>query len=181
MITAEVLQKVMLFALKKHKGQIRKGDGRPYIMHCMSVMTKLRGIKKSKNAFLLAAGSMLHDTKENCGVSIKKISKKFGPQVAALVEEVSTDKVLCKAMGKGKYLAEKMIKMSHYALTLKLVDRWDNVEDLVDVTEEFRTKYIEETKYIISELELKRPNLSKTQLKIIENIKQVYEPKITAN
>lgn len=168
MITSETFEKAIRFAVKKHKGQKRKGDGRPYILHPISVMVRVQSVKKSKNIWLLGAAAILHDTVEDCGVSIKTIAKKFGFQIASIVEELTLDKSNYTLLGKSEYLLAEMKKMSSYALTIKLCDRMDNVCDLDDMPEEFVKRYTDETKYILDNL--CKDILTETQEKLISQI-----------
>lgn len=107
MVTAETLEKAIAFAVEKHKGVKRKGDGRPYILHPMSVLITLLAVKQSKNSFLLATAAILHDVVEDCGVTLEEIAKEFGHSVAALVGELTNDLEQIKILGKTSYLKGK--------------------------------------------------------------------------
>jgi (p)ppGpp synthase/HD superfamily hydrolase len=170
-LTSKQLEEAIKFAAEKHSGQTRKGDGRPYILHPMSVLSRLNQVKKSSNPFLLMAVCMLHDTVEDCGVSLQEIADKFGYQVASLVEELTLDKTKYETIGKKEYLAQHCLKMSSYALAIKLADRLDNVSDMKSMSAEFRGKYRDETNYILRAL-LKR-EITKTHLKLIRSIDDI--------
>jgi (p)ppGpp synthase/HD superfamily hydrolase len=168
MITTEVLEKAIIFAANAHKGVKRKGDKRPYIMHPMSVMQRIFNNKKSANMYLLAAAAILHDTVEDVAwVTHELIYQQFGPHVAGLVEELTLDKEMYKTMGKKEYLLHEMNRMSSYALAIKLCDRLDNVTDLVTMKPDFIVKYVEETEYILNNLQRK---LSATHKRLIKQI-----------
>lgn len=172
MVTFQTLEKAILFSVNAHKGQKRKGDGRPYIFHPIIVANILYDVKESKNIHLMATATVLHDTWEDCeDVTIEMIAKEFGYQVASIVEELTTDKELCKRMGKTNYLIMKMMKMSRYALTIKLCDRYHNICDMKKMGKEFKEKYINETKEIIGSLEINR-ELTKTQKILVSMIKK---------
>lgn len=168
-VTAETLESAMEFAIKAHKGQRRKGDKRPYIMHPFSVMNKIYRHKMSKNMFLLLTAAVLHDTVEDCEVTLKEIVKLFGIHVGALVEELTLDKAQYAKLGKKEYLTQSLNRMSSYALALKLCDRLDNVEDMRFTTPDFRRTYFAETKYILKNLDRK---LTKTHKRLIKKIKR---------
>jgi len=170
-LTADEFERALLYAAKKHRGQRRKGDGRPYIMHPLSVMTRILSIKKSSNAFLLGTAAVLHDVVEDCGVSIKKIAKKFGYHVAALVAELTLDKTQYEKIGKTEYLCQEMMGMSSYALAIKLCDRLDNVCDMKGMDDEFKERYMKETATIMQTL-FKREKLTKTHLALMEMIEK---------
>jgi len=175
MIDSKTLERAIEFASKAHKGQTRKGDGRPYIMHPLSVMGRLGAIKKSTNAYLLAAAAVLHDTVEDCGVELDEIAKLFGYYVAGLVEELTLDKSKYDTIGKTKYLQQEMCKMSSYALCIKLCDRLDNVEDMQSMDATFRRRYTQETIDILTYLEANRVKITNTHKKLIVQILTTLE------
>lgn len=154
------------FATKAHEGQTRKMSGNEYITHPIKVSYLLASYKtKSKNYNHLLAAALLHDTIEDCEVTHEDIKENFGELVASIVRELTNDSNEIKKIGKLEYMKKKMIGMSSYSLTIKLVDRLANITDLP--TEKMK----KDTNEIISYLESKR-NLTKTQLKIVEDIKR---------
>lgn len=167
-VTIETFEEAIAFAVQAHKGQTRKGDGRPYILHPMSVMLRIYKAKRSENMFLLGTVAILHDTVEDCNVTLQQITEKFGLYVAAIVEELTLDNKQYKLIGKAKYLTQRMLKMSSYALSIKLCDRLDNVSDLDTMNSVFRDNYIAETIYILNDLHLRK--LTNTHLKLIDLI-----------
>jgi GTP diphosphokinase / guanosine-3',5'-bis(diphosphate) 3'-diphosphatase len=169
MISNETLEEAIIFAVKKHKGQKRKGNGIPYIMHPIRVMNNLYLIKRTQNVNLLMAACVLHDTAEDCDVTINEIARRFGHHVAALVEELTSEKLEVKKAGKQEYLIQKMLGMSSYALCIKLSDRLDNVRDTQSMSSEFRHKYFSETLYIMAALKTKR-KLTKTHKALVGQI-----------
>lgn len=173
-LTSEILNKALLFAAKKHQNQIRKGDGRPYVFHPISVMLTLGKIKKSNNFILIAIATLLHDTVEDCNVTLEEIAKEFGHGVSSLVEELTSDEKEIALKGKKHYLAHKMLGMSSYALRIKLADRLDNVQDI----EPNMINKIEETRYILESL--KNRKLTSTHKKLIKMInKKITFKKVT--
>lgn len=165
-VTPALLEKAILFATEKHKGQLRKGDGLPYIVHPLAVMAILNQIKKSNNAILIAIVCLLHDVVEDCDITLDEIAAEFGHAVAALVDELTSDKKEIDAVGKKQYLAHKMLNMSSYALRIKLADRLHNVQDILPHME----SKIEETKYILEGL--KNRKLTATHKKLIKAIRK---------
>jgi (p)ppGpp synthase/HD superfamily hydrolase len=179
MISSKTFEKAITFATKAHQGQFRKGDGRPYILHPLSVMTRIMTIKKSANAYLLGAAAILHDVVEDCyqgniNEGLEIIAKEFGYSVAAIVQELTLDKTMYEIIGKKEYLAQEMVGMSSYALAIKLCDRLDNVSDMEDMSIEFQKSYLAETEYIINAIEDR--HLTKTHLKLIKMIKKALDP-----
>ena len=165
---SELLQKAIEIATAKHKGQVRKNDGRPYILHPFSVLNLLYKYKrKSSNIFLLAIVIILHDAVEDTDLTLEEIAQIFGYKVASIVDELTSNKEEIEKMGKSIYLSKKMNNMSSYGLLCKLLDRLDNISDLNGMSEEFILKTINDTKYIIDNLNRK---LTKTHIKIIKDI-----------
>ena len=77
------------FAVRAHAGQCRKADHSPYILHPMETAAICATV--STDPELLAA-AVLHDTVEDCGVSLEELSARFGPRVARLVAAETEDK-----------------------------------------------------------------------------------------
>jgi guanosine-3',5'-bis(diphosphate) 3'-pyrophosphohydrolase len=168
-ITNEILEEIIIFVTQKHRGQTRKGNGFPYIIHPLRVMNYLLEAKeRSTNINLLIAAALLHDVVEDCGVTLEEIARRFGYQVAALVEELTSDKERIAQVGKAQYLLEKMLGMSTYALTIKLCDRIDNIVDSKNMKEEFRRKYKAETLFILEGL--KKRKLTRTHKFLIRKL-----------
>ncbi len=178
-VSLETFEKAILFAVNAHSGQIRKGVDsvgfhRPYILHPLSVMQRIFNNKVSKNIYLLASAAILHDTIEDVEwVTLDIICKEFGPQIAAIVDELTLDKEKYKTLGKKEYLSKELNIMSSYALAIKLCDRLDNVSDLATMPEDFRNNYVAETEYIIGNIDRK---LSETHKKLITEIYLAIEP-----
>lgn len=171
-VSADVLERAIVFAVNAHMGQRRKGDGRPYILHPMSVMQRIQSIKKSNNIYMLGAAAILHDTVEDCGVDIDVIAKEFGFHVAALVDELTLDKNQYEQIGKKEYLAQELCHMTSYALAIKLCDRLDNVCDMKEMKPSFQNRYVEETTYILDVLEASKRSLTKTHKALIKMIRK---------
>ncbi len=171
-ITSKTFAKAIAFAAEAHKEQFRKGDGRPYIMHPIEVMTTIMSIKKSSNPYLIGCAAILHDTVEDCeDVTIEIIAEEFGYHIAALVEELTLDKREYERMGKTAYLIQEMQRMSSYALAIKLVDRLRNISEMKNMDAEFILNYKKETKAIIVSLQsVDGRRLTKTHKKLVELI-----------
>lgn len=158
------------FAKKAHQGQFRS-DGSPYVKHPERVADFVRKFKKSKNLDSLISAAFLHDTIEDTDTTHEDLEKMFGGLVASLVKELTSDKDKIKEVGKTDYLAQKMAKMSSWALVIKLADRLDNVQDIATAkTPEWRRKYRSETEAVLDRLAKDR-ELSGTHKKIIAAIR----------
>ena len=70
------------FAAECHDGQVRR-TGDPYISHPLEVTYMAAQLELDANAL---AASLLHDVQEDCGVPNDALKKKFGTEVARLVD-----------------------------------------------------------------------------------------------
>ena len=170
-INQSTLERAIIFSVNAHAGQKRKGDGRPYILHPLSVMFRIDKNKKSTNRYLLAIAAILHDTVEDCGITLQQIADEFGFQVAALVDESTLDKTKYGLLGKKEYLAQELYGMSSYALAIKLCDRLDNLEDMENMPKSFQQKYKEETLYILDHIKTRK--FTGTHRKLLKQINKV--------
>lgn len=170
MFKSPIVRKAQDFAKEKHKGQIRKFEQKPYYIHPKRVAHILYQFKISRNINKLIAAAYLHDIVEDTDTTLEEIRENFGDLVASIVDEITTDKTESQLIGKKEYLANKMLKMSSYALTLKLADRIDNVNKIQWTPDSFKNKYIEETYYIIEKIKKRRlTNAQKEMINEIEN------------
>src|SRR5438105_4553107 len=130
-ITVDIFEKAFEFCIKAHKGQVRKGDGRPFFLHPVDVVLILLKLKMNEKAYLLGTSMLLHDTVEdNPEITIEMIANEFGYQVASIVEELTNDPLLIEKFGKTEYLCQKVLRLSSYSLTGKLGDRLSNIRDI---------------------------------------------------
>jgi len=84
------IQKAINVAAEKHLGQIRKGDGLPYIIHPFGVAWILANYTVDED--VIVAG-LLHDVLEDVkGYYFDDLRNDFGERVAQIVKAVSEDK-----------------------------------------------------------------------------------------
>lgn len=121
-----LVKKARAFAMEAHAGVLRKGSGEPYFNHVERVALAL-----AAHGFpdeVVAAG-YLHDVVEDCPVSNADLVREFGPEVAALVAEVTKPK-LPKTPGNRAWRkaieAEHVAKTGYNGASLKLADIADN-------------------------------------------------------
>jgi (p)ppGpp synthase/HD superfamily hydrolase len=117
------------YAAERHVGQRRKGAAaEPYLNHLAEVAALLAEAGDPPDAVLIAAG-WLHDTVEDTGTRRDELEERFGPEVAALVAEVTDDKSLPKAERKQLQIVTAP-KKSERAKLLKLADKTSNLRAL---------------------------------------------------
>src|SRR5271168_4252399 len=81
----EIIRKAWDYCLEHHSGQLR-ASGEPYVLHPLEVAQVLAEMKLDSTA--IAAG-LLHDAVEDTDVTSPEIAKRFGEQVAHIVEGVT--------------------------------------------------------------------------------------------
>lgn len=133
MIQAEadiaLLLQALTFSATKHRDQRRKDkEASPYINHPIQVVNLLWNVGQVRNPTVLVA-ALLHDTLEDTATTEDEIATLFGPEVLALVQEVSDDKSLPKAVRKQLQIERAPYKSVH-AKYIKLADKICNVSDI---------------------------------------------------
>jgi guanosine-3',5'-bis(diphosphate) 3'-pyrophosphohydrolase len=127
-IATRLLQAVR-FVADRHRYQRRKGaDAPPYINHPIEVAELLADVGGVTDLATLIA-AMLHDTVEDTDTTLEEVEVAFGPEVRALVAEVTDDKSLPKAERKRLQI-EHASNLSRQAKEIKIADKISNVLDI---------------------------------------------------
>ena len=141
------------FCLQQHTGQ-KRASGEPYVIHPLEVGQILAEMKMDATA--IAAG-LLHDAVEDTPVTSPEISRRFGPQVAHIVEGVTKlDRI--KFANKEDHQAENIRKMLLAMVTdirvviIKMADRLHNMRTLAHLRPEKQQKIARETLDIFAPL-----------------------------
>ncbi len=153
------------FAAEKHRGQERRGTGLPYIIHPI-IVSHLIGKYKGDSTHTeeLQVSALLHDVLEDCECTYAELEREFGPLVASIVMELTSDDTKIAEIGKNEYLKQKMILMSKYAFIIKLVDRFSNILDTPG------DKYVDNTLNMMEFLRKNRVDITPRQILIISDI-----------
>lgn len=77
-----IIDKAIIFAVRAHQGQARKGKELPYIVHPMEAVAIVATITTDQEILAAAA---LHDTVEDTPVTLDELRREFGGRVASLV------------------------------------------------------------------------------------------------
>lgn len=121
--------KAASFAARKHQDQRRKGRGQlPYINHPLRVAELLWDVGGVRDTEVLIA-AVLHDTLEDTVTTPAELEQAFGSRVLSLVEEVTDDKSLPKAVRKQLQI-DHAPHLSQAAKLIKLADKIHNVQEL---------------------------------------------------
>jgi guanosine-3',5'-bis(diphosphate) 3'-pyrophosphohydrolase len=117
------------FAADRHRMQRRKdAEASPYINHPLALAHILSREGKVGDPVVLCA-ALLHDTVEDTETTLEELEARFGPQVAAIVAEVTNDETLPKAEQKRLQVANAASK-SVGAKLVKLADKISNLRDI---------------------------------------------------
>ena len=146
------LDKAIQFATKAHEGQIRKYTGEPYIVHPLAVMEIVKTVDHTVEMLMAA---VLHDTVEDCDVTIQDIDREFGPVVAQLVDEltdVSKPEDGNRAFRKGLD-REHSAQASAQGQTIKIADLLDNTKSITEHDEHFAKVYMKEKALLLQLLD----------------------------
>jgi GTP pyrophosphokinase len=142
----DLIRAAWLFCQEQHEGQLR-ASGEPYVIHPLEVAQVLADLKMDATA--IAAG-LLHDAVEDTDVSTQEIAKRFGDQVAHIVEGVTKlDKI--KFANRVDHQAENIRKMLLAMVTdvrvviIKLADRLHNMRTLEHLMPEKQQRIAKET------------------------------------
>ena len=119
------------YAARQHIAQRRKGErAEPYVNHLIEVAALLAEATAGEDVVLLMGG-LLHDTLEDTESTYEDLEERFGPEVAALVAEVTDDKSLPKAERK-RLQVETSGHKSREARLIKLADKTSNVRAIAN-------------------------------------------------
>src|SRR5262245_53929208 len=127
----QVVQNAYEYAKKMHEGQTRS-SGEPYYTHPLEVACILADMKMDTGAIVTA---ILHDTLEDTKATYEDLKKKFGPEVADLVNGVSKLTRIESQTVEGKQaenFRKLLLAMSEdiRVLLVKLADRLHNMRTL---------------------------------------------------
>jgi hypothetical protein len=126
-----LLLRAATFSAERHRGQLRKGvDASPYINHPLEVASILANVGGITDVTTLVA-ALLHDTVEDTSASAEDLETLFGHEVRLLVDEVTDDKELEKAIRKRLQI-ERTPSLTVAAKQIKLGDKICNMGDVVD-------------------------------------------------
>ncbi len=150
---ADKIREVFAFAEKAHAGQ-KRSSGEPFSIHPLEVASIL--VDMGMDVDTIAAG-LLHDTVEDTGVSIAELEKRFGTEVAKLVDGVTKLGRLAyktKEEQQVENLRKMFLAMAKdiRVIIIKLADRLHNLRTLEYVEEEKQREKAYETLEIYAPL-----------------------------
>jgi len=140
------------FAAEAHKKDFRK-DGKPYITHPIEVASII-GVELELGCNSIIA-ALLHDVIEDTPVEIDEVEKRYGEDVAFLVNVVTKKKKKNYEMSKQMDNFKQVLDSVEYdirAILIKLADRLHNMRTLSSLNENKQMKIAGETDYFYAPL-----------------------------
>ena len=142
----DLIGKAYDFAKNAHEGQMRK-SGEPYITHPLAVSGIIAHLKLD---FASVATGLLHDTVEDTDVELTDISKRFGEDVAFLVDGVTKISQMSfrnTQEKQGENIRKMIVSMGRdvRVILVKLCDRLHNMRTMKHMKPEKQEKIALET------------------------------------
>lgn len=139
------------FAEKAHRGQVRKFTNRPYIEHPMRVAGRACLIPSFGEDEIAAA--WMHDVLED--YPFVKIPAIFSPWCYNIVCELTNPSKKHPELNRAARKAmdrEHLATVSREAKIIKLLDRIDNLNEMVGADDDFKRLYAEESRALAEAL-----------------------------
>ena len=161
--TIGLLLKATQFAADKHRNQRRKdAEASPYINHPIALANVLANEGGITDPVVLCA-ALLHDTIEDTDTTADELTLAFGPLITTVVQEVTDDKNLDKAVRKQLQI-EHARHASAQAQLVKLADKICNLRDIAatppaDWTQQRKDEYFDWAKAVIDGVRGVHPQL----------------------
>ena len=146
-----LLQRAYDVADELHASQMRK-SGDPYITHPLAVANILAELGMDTTTLVAA---LLHDTVEDTGYSLAKLTEEFGDEVSHLVDGVTKlDKVVLGTAAEGETIRKMIIAMARdpRVLVIKVADRLHNMRTMRFLPPEKQARKAKETLEVIAPL-----------------------------
>src|SRR6266511_5376605 len=142
----ELIERAYHFAAKSHAGQTRV-SGMPYVSHPLGVAMILADLRMDS---VTICSGLLHDTVEDCRVTVPQLREEFGEEVAVIVDGV-TKLGRVEFSRKEERQAETFRKMllamakDIRVIMVKLGDRLHNMRTLEYLAEAKQIRIAQET------------------------------------
>ena len=131
-VDGDKLRRAFIIGMQAHNGQTR-ASGEPYYIHPIAVANILADMRLDLDTVITA---LLHDTVEDCDVTLDALRVSFGPNIAQLVDGVTKLSRIGLQAGQNSLQAENfrklMVALSQdiRVLLVKLADRLHNMQTL---------------------------------------------------
>ena len=144
------------FAAAAH-GDQKRLSGQPFVSHAIEVCRILLDLLEARLDTTLACSALLHDVVEDTGTSLEVVEKRFGKDVAGLVEGVTKLSRLhfdSAEAAQAENFRKMLLSMSRdlRVIFVKLADRLHNMRTLEFLPPERRRRIAAETREIYAPL-----------------------------
>jgi GTP diphosphokinase / guanosine-3',5'-bis(diphosphate) 3'-diphosphatase len=119
-------------ACEAHEGQLRKGDGAPYMVHPVAV-ADLVVVHGGDEAMVAAA--LLHDVLEDTEFPAADLRRELGPEVAGLVEALTDDREITVYEERKAGLRRQVERAGERAILIYGCDKLANLRSLRELVE----------------------------------------------
>ncbi|HET7684916.1 MAG TPA: bifunctional (p)ppGpp synthetase/guanosine-3',5'-bis(diphosphate) 3'-pyrophosphohydrolase [Candidatus Limnocylindria bacterium] len=153
-INVGLLERAHDLAVTAHEGQLRS-SGEPYVVHPVAVAYQLAELQMDAESI---AAAFLHDVPEDTDVTLAEIEKRFGREVARLVDGVTKLSKFGSARSVEEQQAENIRKMfmamaeDVRVVIIKLADRLHNMRTLHFLPEDKQARIARQTMEIYAPL-----------------------------
>jgi len=142
----ELLRRSYEFAAEQHRTQLRK-SGDPYLSHPLEVAHILADMKLD---IVTLCAALLHDVVEDTRISTERITERFGPEIALLVEGVTKINrldLLAPEARQAENVRKMLLAMVNdvRVVVVKLADRLHNMRTLGYLAPEKQQRIARET------------------------------------
>jgi GTP pyrophosphokinase len=155
----QLIKDAYRFAATSHQGQCRR-SGEPYIIHPLDAALTVADLQL--DAVTIAA-ALLHDVQEDCGVANQDLKRRFGADVAKLVDGATkldqlarqpADSLVVDAEIQAENLRKMLVAMAEdvRVVIVKLADRLHNMRTLEHLDPERQLRTAQETMEIYAPL-----------------------------
>ena len=155
----KLIQDAYHFAVECHEGQQRR-SGEPYIVHPVDAAMTVADLQLDAATI---AGALLHDVQEDCGIPNAELKRRFGAEVAKLVDGATKlDQIARRSADPdafdGDLQAENLSKMflamaeDIGVVIIKLADRLHNMRTLEHLEPAKQLRTAQETMEIYAPL-----------------------------
>jgi guanosine-3',5'-bis(diphosphate) 3'-pyrophosphohydrolase len=150
----QLIERAHEAAVAAHEGQLR-GSGEPYVTHPVAVAHYLATLQMDPETI---AAALLHDVPEDTDITVAELEKRFGREVATLVDGVTKLSKFGSARSMEEQQAENIRKMflamaeDVRVVIIKLADRLHNMRTLQYLPEDKQQRIARQTMEIYAPL-----------------------------
>lgn len=120
-------QAAIEFARAHHDGQLRSGDSASFLLHPLEVASLLA---RSRYPDHVVAAAVLHDVLEDTDAAASELERRFGADVATLVQLVSDDPSIADEEPRKDDVRERVRRAGGFAPVVYGADKVSKVREL---------------------------------------------------